>query len=43
MILGVGFSGLGFAIARPAFYCFVGVPEAYLGLTVRYFQIYRWA
>ena len=43
MILGVGFSVLGFAIARPAFYCFVGVPEAYLGLTVRYFQIYRWA
>lgn len=40
MILGVGFSALGFAIARPAFSFFVAVPEAYLGLTVRYFQIY---
>ena len=40
MTLGVGFSGLGFAIARPAFSHFVGVPEAYLDLTVRYFRIY---
>lgn len=40
MALGVGFSGLGFAIARPAFSRFVGVPGAYLGLTVRYFRIY---
>ena len=40
MTLGVAFSGLGFAIARPAFSHFVGVPGAYLDLTVRYFRIY---
>jgi putative MATE family efflux protein len=40
MTLGVGFSVLGFVIARPAFSHFVGVPKGYLDLTVRYFRIY---
>lgn len=40
MTLGVGFAGLGFAITRPVFSHFVGVPKDYLDLTVRYFRIY---
>ena len=40
MVLGVVFALLGIVVARPAFIHIVNVPESYLGLTLKYFQIY---
>lgn len=40
MTLGLAFSVLGIAIARPAFRHLVNVPESYLDLTLQYFRIY---